>query len=138
MLALNKFVEETGYIPVRTEVMVYSDRFQVGGMLDDLGVMKHNGKWRFVLMDLKTSNQMKPHYWLQVALYNLMFTEITGLKPEAHFILKVSKDYPQYNIEHIEDMRRVIAGAKSVLKVHDVMGFIREKRKDIGKTVIKI
>jgi hypothetical protein len=138
MLAIDKFLEDTKYIPIRTEVMVYSDKFQVAGMLDDVGMMQHNGRWKLSIIDLKTSNQMKAHYWLQVALYTMMFRDITGVRPEHHAILKVHKERPEYKLEEITNMRSVIAGAKSVLKVYDVMQFIKSQRKNAGKTVIKI
>jgi hypothetical protein len=138
MLALDKFLEKTGYIPIRTEVMVYSDKYEVAGMLDDIGIMKHNGKWRLTLLDLKTSNQMKAHYWLQVALYHMMFKEITGITPAVNCILKVNKEYPTYTLEIISNMRRVVSGAKNVLKVYDLMQFIKGERKNIGKKVLSI
>lgn len=138
MIALNKFLTDTNYIPIRTEVMVYSDKYKVAGMLDDIGIMQKNGKWHLTLLDLKTSNQMKAHYWLQVALYHLMFYELTGLRPSISCILKVNKDYPSYKLEEITNIRRVIAGAKNVLKVDASMQFIKGCRKDIGKKVIRI
>lgn len=138
LLALDKFLNDTGYIPIRTEVMVYSNKYKVAGMLDDIGLMRNGKNWSLTLLDLKTSNQMKAHYWLQVALYNMMFKDITGLKPHHNIILKVSKDLPEYKIEEISEMHRVIAGAKHVLQVYDTMEFIKAKRKNIGKTVVKI
>lgn len=138
MLALDKFLNDTGYIPIRTEVMVYSDKYKVAGMLDDIGIIKHNGYWKLALMDLKTSNQMKAHYWLQVALYHMMFKDLTGLRPEVNFILKVSKDFPGYQLEYIHSIHKVVAGVKNVLKVAETMDFIKSKRKNNGKTVVKI
>jgi hypothetical protein len=138
MIALDKFLTDTGYIPIRTEVMVYSDKYKVAGMLDDIGLMLHNGYWKLTLMDVKTSNQMKAHYWLQVALYHMMFKDLVGLKPEVNMILKLNKDVPVYNVEFIQSIGRVVAGAKNVLKVSDTMDFIKSKRKNNGKTVVKI
>lgn len=138
MLGLDKFLFETNYIPIRCEVMVYSDKYNIAGMLDDIGIMKHNGKWVLTLMDLKTSNQMKAHYWLQVAMYHMMFRDLTGLKPKRNIICKVNKDYPEYKLEELAGMPKLIKGAKSVLQTGEVMEFIKEQRKDLGKTVIKI
>lgn len=138
MLGLEKFLNDTGYIPIRTEVMVYSDRYKVAGMLDDIGVIRHNGYWKLALMDVKTSNQMKAHYWLQVALYHMMFKDLVGVKPDVNFILKLKKDVPEYDIEYIHNITKVVAGAKNVLKVADTMDFIKSKRKNNGKTVVKL
>ena len=138
MLGVDKFLDETGYMPIRCEVMVYSDEYEVAGMLDDIGVMWHDDQWKLTLMDVKTSNQMKAHYWLQVAMYQMMFSELTGLEPERSIICKVSKDYPSYTLEELQDVDRLKEGVRAVLKVADTMQFIKESRKDAGKTVIKI
>jgi len=144
MLGLDKFVREYKYIPIRTEVMVYSDKHQVAGMLDDIGIMWHKpkgarkGKWMLTLMDLKTSNQMKAHYWLQVAMYHLMFEDLTGLKPQLDVILKLNKDLPEFKLEYLKNIRVLKAGVKSVLKTASVMEHIKSARKNQGKTVITI
>lgn len=138
LLGLGKFLDETGYMPIRCEVMVYSDEHKVAGMLDDIGVMWYEGKWQLTLMDLKTSNQMKAHYWLQVAMYNMMFTQLTGLVPDRNIIVKVNKDYPDYKVEELQDIERLKEGVRAVLKTAETMEFIKEARKDLGKTVIKI
>lgn len=143
MLGLEEFLKKTMYIPIRTEVMVYSDKYQVAGMLDDIGVMWHEpkgkkGRWVLALMDVKTSNQMKAHYWLQVAMYHMMFRDLSRLVPDYNFILKLNKDRPDYKTEELKNMRRLVAGAKSVLKTAETMEFIKASRKDAGKTVIKI
>jgi hypothetical protein len=138
ILGFDKFLTENTYIPIRCEVMVYSDEHKVAGMLDDIGLMMYKGKWVLTLMDLKTSNQMKAHYWLQVAMYNMMFSELTGLIPDRNIILKVNKDYPDYKVEELQGIDKLVEGAKSVLKTAETMEFIKGARKDIGKTVIKI
>jgi len=134
MNGLEKFIIENRYVPIRTEVMVYSHTFKTAGMLDDIGIMfkknrKRGGNWRFVLMDLKTSNQFKAHYWLQVAMYYLMFLENTGLKPDDSLILKVFKDRPVYKLEYLKKMPRLVAGVKNVFKVEELMKFIKLERK---------
>ena len=76
MRALNKFCDDTGYIPVATELLLWSEKLGVAGTLDDLGII--DGK--LVLCDLKSSNQFRDTYFLQVAMYYQMLVERTGSK----------------------------------------------------------
>jgi len=148
MRALDKFCADTGYIPVRTEVLVYSDKYKLAGTLDDIGYIKTEKRpfsdacthsltyeglvvrcfsckgrtdWEFALSDLKSSNQFKDSYFYQVALYFMMFKENTNLKPERSFILKVSKENGTYSLEELENMPSLVAGAKSIIQAADAV-----------------
>lgn len=166
MLALGKFVDNSGYIPIRTEVLVYSDQYELAGQLDDLGMINtvvrkgdpdcqhdfwYEGMktrcikcdrkrvWQFCLTDLKSSNQFKDSYYLQVALYGMMFTHLTGLKPERNFILKVSKTDGQYKTEELRYMPQLVANAKRVIVAAKAAQKVKELRKiSNAKKVISI
>src|SRR3990167_6243518 len=102
MRALQVFCIKENYIPIATELYVYSDKYNIAGTLDDVGMMPDkNGKMQLVLMDLKTSNQFKDSYFLQVTLYWYMFKKLTGLIPKRNFILKLNKEDGTYKIEDI-------------------------------------
>lgn len=92
-------------------------------------------RYQFVLMDLKSSNQFKDHYFLQVALYWKFFTEITGLKPERCFILKVSKTDGEYKIEDLFRPAKLAEYATALIKVDEGVEFIKSLRKDNQKEV---
>lgn len=134
MRALEKFVTENNYAPVACELKVWDEKFEVAGTLDDVGVM--NGE--MVLMDLKTSNQFKNHYFFQVALYYMMFRKLTELKPKRCFILKVSKDDGTYKIEELYNISKLVRYAKSMLRTNEGLDFIRTVRKDNQKKVMAI
>jgi hypothetical protein len=166
MRALGKFCDEQEYIPVRTEVMVYSDRYQIAGMLDDIGYVnsfirkgdkncQHNlwidglttrcdkcsykRQWQFVLSDLKSSNQFKDSYYYQVALYHLMFVDLVGRKPKRSFILKTSKTDGNYKLEELTNMAQLVAGAKRILAAARAVEKVKELRSGANKKkVIKI
>lgn len=156
MRALNKFCDEHEYIPIRCEMLVYSDKFQIAGTLDDLGMvntilrkgdkkcqhdmfyneyesrcMKCDLKrvWQVCLTDLKSSNQFKDSYFLQVALYQMMFVDLTGIKPKRNFILKTSKTDGHYKIEELKKMPSLIANAKRVIMAAQAMNKVKEIRK---------
>lgn len=57
---------------IHTELNVTSDAFKMGGTIDR--VMTVNGK--LLLVDIKTSNAIHPHYWLQLAAYQKLLSEV--------------------------------------------------------------
>ena len=165
--ALEQFVINRNYRPIITELPIISLKLKVGGTLDDLGLMdnivragnpeceheiiesqKNNFshcvkcdrkiKTEFVLMDLKTSNQFKDHYFFQVALYNVIFKELTGLKVDRAFILKLSKEDGTYKIEDLKRPGRLARYARSMLITNEGIDFIKNLRKDNQKVVLKL
>jgi hypothetical protein len=156
MRALDMFCNETEYIPIRTEVMVYSDRYKLAGMLDDIGMIntvKRKGDlkcahdlyydmlvtrcmkcdmkkaWEVCMMDLKSSNQFKDSYYYQVSIYYMMFENLTGIKTDRNFILKVSKDNGKYKTEELTKMRNLVAGAKKIIAAAAAVDKVKDLRK---------
>jgi hypothetical protein len=162
--ALQKFCEERDYIPVRCELLVYNHKYKIAGTLDDLGLVRkvlHEGeddcqhnlmksertgkttclacgyqfRYEFCLMDLKTSNAFKDHYFFQVSLYAWMFQKLVGLKPERLFILKVSKEDGSYRVEDIREPTKLAKYSKYMLKTNEGIEFIKSLRRDNQKVV---
>ena len=125
MRALESFVLQTGYQPIACELPLYSHELKLGGTLDDIGLI--DGK--LVLMDLKTSNQLKDSYWAQVALYRKMFVSLTGLRPARSFILRLSKTDGTYQIEELKDITAVTKWAVHVVQASNGLGMVKELRK---------
>jgi len=139
---------------------------EVAGTLDDIGLMRKSIRsgdpaclhetmadakgiyrclkcelkytYELVLMDLKTSNQFKDHYFFQVAMYYWMFVRLTGLKPKRCFILKVSKEDGSYKIEELFQIAKLVRYAKHMLRTNEALDFIRSVRKDNQKNVLVI
>lgn len=112
-------------------LLVYDADKNVGHCL----TCDHKYKIDFVLMDLKTSNRFKDHYFYQVALYYLMFCKLTGLKIDRCFILKVSKEDGSYQIEDLKQPKRIAMFAKAVIKTDDGLEFIKSIRRNNQKRV---
>ena len=165
--ALEAFVDDHGYIPVACELYVYSDELKTGGALDDIGLMRKvittgkkdcehdviknekNGKttcikcgyqfrYEFVLLDLKTSNAFKDHYFFQVSLYWHMFCKLVGIKPETCYILKVSKVDGRYKLENLKQPGKLATYAKYMIKTNEGMDFIKSLRKDNQRNVVPL
>jgi hypothetical protein len=62
---------------ILNEIRLTSEKYRMGGTLDR--VIKMDGKT--ILLDIKTSNAVHPHYWLQLAAYEKMLTELSGYNP---------------------------------------------------------
>jgi len=165
--ALEKFCDEWGYIPIATELLVYSEEFALGGTLDDIGLVftekflpsphcSHDAclrdfKWRyqvclacgkkwnyvFCLMDIKTSNQFKDHYFFQVAMYYDMFRTLTGLRPRRQFIVKLSKEDGTYKIEELRQIGKLVHYAHNMLKTDEGVEFVKKIRKDNQKLILE-
>jgi hypothetical protein len=134
--ALQKFCEEKNYTPIACELFVYSHKMHVAGTLDDIGMMPdEQGKMLFVLMDLKSSNQFKNHYWFQVAMYWEMLSQIIGIRPQRSFILKISKENGCYTIEELRNILKLCTYAHAMIKTNEAVDYIKSYRKDNQKNV---
>lgn len=150
--AFMKFLDDYRYEPIVCEMYVGDLALGVGGTLDDIGLISvpvRNGdpecthsmvrlncvkcdfklKKTLVLMDLKTSNQYKNHYHLQVALYFYMFVRLTGIRPKQAFILKLSKDDGTYSVEHLTNLPALVRYGKLAVHLDEGLEVIQDLRK---------
>jgi hypothetical protein len=97
-------------------------------------------RYEFVLMDLKTSNQFKDHYFFQVALYWWKLWQLLGKewKPERCFILKVSKEDGGYKVEDLKKPSKLAQYAHAMIKTNEAVDFIKSLRKDNQRTVMSL
>lgn len=97
-------------------------------------------RYEFVLLDLKTSNQFKDHYFFQVALYYWMLGELLGRewRPESAFILKVSKTDGSYHIEDLKKPKVLARYCRYMLKTNEGIEFIKTLRKDNQRNVLTL
>lgn len=92
-------------------------------------------KKMLVLMDIKTSNQFKDHYFYQVALYWRMFFNLVGIAPERCFILKLSKTDQTYHIEDLKRHGEIARYALALLKANEGIEYIKTIRAANQKAV---
>ena len=136
--ALKKFIDDYEYVPIASELKVYSHKLEVAGTLDDIGMIKINGKKKLLLLDIKTSNQFKDHYFFQVALYYVMFYQLTGIRPDKVFILKLSKKDGTYQLEDLKRPSVLATYTKAMIRVNEGLEYIKSLRRDNQKNVIKL
>lgn len=165
--ALSKFCDDYKYLPIATELKVYSHKFKKAGTLDDLGLMRtevrkgdancvHDvledpnrnfdrcvkcgakWKWEFVMLDLKTSNRFKDSYFFQVSMYFSFLRALTGLKPDSCHILKLSKEDRTYKLEDLKKPVKIAQYVRHIVKVNEGLDLIKSLRKDNQRNVISI
>lgn len=130
--AFQKFMAETGYMPIACELNLADPTLQTGGSGDDIGIL--NGEVGF--MDVKTSNiGDKDAYFYQVALYVYMFEKLYKVKTKWHKILHLSKTDGTYKLIDIPDIRKRIKEAKQIIKVDQ---FLQDLKVEKKKTPIVI
>jgi hypothetical protein len=83
---LSRYVEFRQRFPLQIlamELQLISEKFEEAGTLDRYVEM--DGKR--LIIDIKTSNAIYNHYWLQLAAYKRMFEDISGQKVDGVAIL---------------------------------------------------
>lgn len=128
LLGLQDFCIKEQYIPIVTELPLYSDKLKLGGSLDDFGMIGGD-LGETVMLDVKTSNALHDRYWLQVSTYDAMFQERTGIKPKHLMILKLDKENRSYKTEYIKSPGKHKATVRNLLKVRTGMETITTMRK---------
>lgn len=127
--AIDKFLKESGYIPLACELYLADHFLKLGGTLDDIGLIKGN----LVLIDLKTSNiAEKDSYYAQVCLYLHMFRKLYKMRPKGVYILHVSKENGFYDLIPLHervDINKTIRWAKKVVEVSQGLDELREAKK---------
>lgn len=98
---LDKFITEKRYIPLGCEIYVYDEKAKVAGTLDDVGLMPLDGQFNYnlCLLDVKSSNQLKDTFTLQVCRYLEMFKKLFRMFPRQVLIVKTSKNDRTYELE---------------------------------------
>lgn len=127
--AIEKFVVDTGYIPLATELPLVDPKLNLGGQLDDIGLIND----QLCLIDLKTSNiGNKDSFYAQVCLYLYMFRKLYRLYPKKVFILHVSKTNGFYELIPLSDrinIPQTINWAKKVTEVAAGLDILRQAKK---------
>jgi hypothetical protein len=153
---VEKFITEYQYIPAFCELYVYDSKLDTAGTLDDLGTIRviddkgdpncqhdigvskrgnascikcpYKSHRELVLVDIKSSNQFKDHYWIQVMLYYYMFYKLTKLRPKSVYIIKVSKEDGFYKPEKLKEIPYLIKVAKETISMHEHLEKVKKLR----------
>lgn len=104
VLKLMSWWESSGLTLIAAEQQLVSERWGYGGTLD---IVARRGR-ETVLVDLKTSKDIYPEYWRQVAAYG----ELMMLRPSAYIICRIGKEADAADFEIAE--KRDVSGHLAV------------------------
>ena len=120
-------------IPVATEIIVGSSKYNCAGSLDALVIV--NGKLE--LWDWKTSNSVSDGYAMQVAAYKKFFELMTGLKIHKCRIMKLDKYSDKFKVYEIPNVNEAFKAFVAISKVYDWVNNGKNKLVE-EKNIIKI
>lgn len=103
-------------IPVASELLVGSEKYNAAGTLDLL-VMNENNQLE--LWDFKSSNSVKDDYAIQVSAYKKFFEDMTLLSIKKCRILHLSKDSDKYGCYDIPKTGPAFVVFKNISKAYD-------------------
>jgi hypothetical protein len=118
-----KFYEFSKHAELKAEALeqrLWSNTYGYAGTADYIGnyvsptkflVRGHEAKFpnkSFVVGDWKTSKDIYPQYWMQIAAYCYAFKELTGITPDGGFICRIrngtirvkEKTWPELALEY--------------------------------------
>ena len=82
-----KWLRQTGFEPLKSELIVYSEQYKYAGTLDCVGFTGDS----ILICDYKTSKAIWPENKLQLSAYWRAYWEMTGELPDKLWILRFSK-----------------------------------------------
>ncbi len=130
LLLFSEFCKQSKLKPEALEQRLWSIKHGYAGTCDYIGYYKtpedflvrgHDAKFKessFVLGDWKTSRDIYPEYWLQLAAYVFAFEELTGIKAAGAFIVQFR--YGKIRVKEMtyEELRELFEVYKSVLHLY--------------------
>jgi hypothetical protein len=134
--SIEAWVKKTDYIPLASELTLWHDKEELAGTMDNIGIIGNE----IVVVDWKTSNQLREDYELQLSCYAQMFYLLARFKPKRGIIVKADKEHGQSkDFDEILDLKQRYKTYKVASKLYDDMQDLRDLRKFIKQNkVIKI
>ena len=121
---------KSGCIPIASELLVGSKKFNSAGTLD---MLVWNPKTEQIeLWDWKTSNQVGDSYAMQLAAYKRFFEDMTKLKISESKIMHLSKDYDKCTVYKVPDIDEAFKAFIAISKVYD---WTKNGRKKLEKDI---
>lgn len=107
-------------VPVASELLVGSDKYQCAGTLDALMLYVFApGVYELELWDFKSSNQVSDSYALQVSAYKKFFEDMTGLKIKRCRILHIDKYSDKFKFYNVPNIVKAFKAFKAINEVYN-------------------
>ena len=120
----NWLAENPTFIPLATELKVWSPKYRIAGTLDAIGMLGED----IVILDFKTSAVLIDDYHLQVGAYWGCFRELTHYTPKRGIIIKLDKEHGIPETEEVPDLKDRFHDFVKVSDIFDAMQHIHTYR----------
>ena len=130
------FCKDFQFIPIASELRIASVKHEFGGTLDALGMVKSPLKKKhvFAVVDWKTSNSIdKPEYALQTSAYWGGFYEMTGIRPQIIFIVRLDKTQAKYEVMQVNKPGEAYRTFLHATKIYDWLHNKKDKLTPLNK-----
>jgi hypothetical protein len=131
LLLFKEFRKQAHLKTEALEQKLWSNQYGYAGTSDYIGyyttpkdflLRGHEPKFTkssFVIGDWKSSRDIYPEYWLQLAAYVVAFEELTGIKPDGAFICQLRYGKIRVDEKTYEELMTYFRIYKSVLVLYD-------------------
>jgi len=108
------FISEYDIKPELLEQHLWSDKYNYAGTADFIGYI--DGK--LMIGDWKTSKNIYPEYWLQLAAYAVAFEELTNKKVDGCFILMIRDNKKKIEFKTYNEISNEFEIFKACIKIY--------------------
>jgi hypothetical protein len=106
----------------------------IAGTCDGIGIVDDE----LVIVDWKTSNELREDYELQVACYYFMFKKFTRLSPKKAYVVKLDKEAGrEERPDVVVDLDRRFKTYMKASELYDDMQEIRGDRRVVRKARVR-
>jgi len=100
---------------LKTEIEVYSMKYEYAGTMDALASLKLENKNYLVALDWKTTNSLWPEFALQISAYAKAYEEIYGEHVDLAYLVRLEKDKPKIEVKKVKDLDVAFEAFKATL-----------------------
>jgi hypothetical protein len=105
---------------IHTELPLVSQQYGFAGTADAVARVTIKGESKIIVLDWKTSNQLRNHYALQIAAYSKLYEENYGEPIYAGVVIKFSKVNADYEVRSVRNLDKVFENFMCYKNVWDL------------------
>lgn len=105
-MAFEDWAQKMELLPLRTEQVVYSKKYEYAGTLDLLGWIMKDGKRQLMLCDFKTAKAIYPESFCQLSCYAAALAEMQLEEPDVLMVVRLPKldTDPEFEVKEVTNI----------------------------------
>jgi len=105
---------------IHTELPLVSQQYGFAGTADAVARVSIKGESKIIVLDWKTSNNLRNHYALQIAAYSKLYEETFNEPVYAGVVIKFSKVNADYEVRSVTNLEKVFDSFMNYKNVWDL------------------